>query len=227
MTITADQFTNFATGSIAGGGGGVGTVLNTADTLLYLQTGQGALFPASGPFTVLIGSSVPGGTHELTQCTARASDTLTLIRGQEGTGQRQWGLNTTVQHGASASNFTHIWTQLSQGTYPSLNNEVVLPGGLSVAEGGGWTLVGSDNISTAGIGVIRVASAANVTGVNLRQGSWSGQFITLVNEGGFTITFNSATATGLVADGATSAMSARAARSFVWDGVAGLWYRVA
>lgn len=68
-------FTNNAVTTVAGGSGGMGTSLLSADTTLHVPTGKGALFPASGNFMLMI------GTTGLAKCTLRSTDTLTLVRG--------------------------------------------------------------------------------------------------------------------------------------------------
>src|SRR5690348_10482552 len=108
MSATADQFSNFGTSQIVGGSGGVGTNLGIADTTLILPTGAGALFPAtsSGPFMVMLGTYV--SNHELVKCTSRSSDTLTIVRAQEGTTAQAWPLTTTVQQVATAGNLSNL-----------------------------------------------------------------------------------------------------------------------
>lgn len=63
------QLTNFATDTLNG-------AINNSTTSVVVNTGS--LFPSSGDFTVLVDS-------ELMLCTARSTNTLTVVRGQEGT----------------------------------------------------------------------------------------------------------------------------------------------
>jgi hypothetical protein len=90
------------------------------------------------------------------------------------------------------------------------------------------TLVTSGTITTAAIGVSRVAPAAAVTAIVLQAGTVAGQQVTVVNESTTlsSITFDIA-ANSNVADGATSPIVGLTSRDFVWDSVAGLWYRAA
>lgn len=62
------------------------SVLGTADTSLVLVTGGGALFPAlaAGDYFFLTIANV-SGTFEIVKVTARSSDTMTIVRAQEGT----------------------------------------------------------------------------------------------------------------------------------------------
>jgi hypothetical protein len=60
-------------------------ITNTATTLTVI-TGEGALFPnptSGNTFMVTVKSST--GVYEIMSCTARTSDTLTVVRAQEGT----------------------------------------------------------------------------------------------------------------------------------------------
>jgi len=79
-------------------------------------------------------------------------------------------------------------------------------------------------INTVSIGVTRVAPTANVTGIILATGSYSGQMQTVINEANFTVTFAVA-GTSNVADGVTSPIPALCSRRFVWDSATSLWYR--
>lgn len=118
MANVIDQFANFASSAITGGAGGVGAVLNTSDTVLLLNTGDGAKFPVNGPFRLLIGSPAPTAPHEIVIATSRSVDTLFLTRGQEGfTTSVAWPVGTTVQEGATAATFQNIWNQISQLTF--------------------------------------------------------------------------------------------------------------
>lgn len=60
------------------------------DTLLYLVSGQGALFatPSSGEYQVA--TLTNGSDFEIVHVTDNTSDVLTVVRGREGTTQRDW-----------------------------------------------------------------------------------------------------------------------------------------
>lgn len=112
MPYTADIATNYASSTMAGGNGGRGTALQPTDTTLYLATGQGALFPqpANGStFRIQI------GTSEIAICTGRATDTLTITRGAEGTTAITAPVGTTVQLAITAASFSDLWTALNSG----------------------------------------------------------------------------------------------------------------
>lgn len=91
-------FVNFAISSIAGGAGGTGSALGSGDTTLLLSTGDGSKFgapSASAPLFILLG--VVTGAHELCKVTNVATDTLTIVRAQEGTSASLWAVGTSVQ----------------------------------------------------------------------------------------------------------------------------------
>lgn len=88
-------FTNNAVGALASG------ITNVA-TSLTLGTGQGALFASlsgSDYSKVTIFEYGTGGetNHEIIKVTARSSDTLTIVRGQEGTTGRAFSAGAIVE----------------------------------------------------------------------------------------------------------------------------------
>jgi hypothetical protein len=90
-------FKNNATGTLSV------AIASALTTSLVLQAGQGASFPSptGGDFftLTLIGRDVNGAENswEIVNVTARSSDTLTVVRGQEGTtAAAAWGVGTSV-----------------------------------------------------------------------------------------------------------------------------------
>jgi len=72
-------FTNNATTTLASG------ITNVATTI-FLNTGDGALFPSPGTNEFFLVTMVDSsGNIEIAKCTSRATDTLTVVRAQEGT----------------------------------------------------------------------------------------------------------------------------------------------
>jgi len=72
-------FANNAKSTLASG-------ITSIATSIFLQTGDGALFPSPGAgqkFSVTLVDS--SGNVEIAYCISRTSDTLTVARGQEGT----------------------------------------------------------------------------------------------------------------------------------------------
>ena len=83
MTIL---FANNANSSLA-------SPITTSATSLTLATGQGALFPnpSGGDYFILsLTDAATGAVNEITHCTARTSDVLTVVRAQEGTTALNW-----------------------------------------------------------------------------------------------------------------------------------------
>lgn len=113
MPATADQFSNFGSSIVAGGAGGPGTALQAGDTTLTVKAGDGAAkFPATAPFMVLFPSGAQG---ELAKCTTKSGDTLTLVRGQEGTAAQLWPAGTVVQCVVTAGSLSDVWSALNRG----------------------------------------------------------------------------------------------------------------
>jgi len=78
----AVQLKNNVTGFIASG-------ISSTTTSIVLQTGQGASFPSLNPVQYFYATLVDAaGNLEIVKATARAGDTLTVVRGQDGTAAR-------------------------------------------------------------------------------------------------------------------------------------------
>lgn len=86
-------------------------------------------------------------------------------------------------------------------------------------------LATAGTITTAGVGLARVAPAGAVTGVILQPGTADPQRVTVVNEspGADSVTF-AAAGTSNVANGASCVIPGLTAQSFVWDTATALWY---
>jgi hypothetical protein len=88
-------FTNNAASTLA-------SSVSDITTSLVLATGEGAKFPAitgSDYFLLVLYEVVDSReiNHEIVKVTARSSDTLTVVRGQEGTTARAWGIGTAIE----------------------------------------------------------------------------------------------------------------------------------
>lgn len=104
--MAADQFANFATSTTAV------SALTTASTSLTLATNDGAKFPSKFPFMAMLGT--PTSTYELVKVTNRVTDTLTIVRAQEGTTAGSWGIGSSVAQVATAGNWANLWAQVPQ-----------------------------------------------------------------------------------------------------------------
>lgn len=79
MAATESLLTNNAAGTLASG------ITNVATTVT-LDAGQGALFPNPGGGQYFFCTITDGGANiEIVKCTTRATDVLTVVRGQDGT----------------------------------------------------------------------------------------------------------------------------------------------
>jgi hypothetical protein len=89
------KFTNFATSTIANVGG-----IALGDTSVDVQAGDGALFhdiTGGGSdyfYCVLVDSS---GNREVVKCTGRSTDTLTIVRAQDGTSARAFDQDDVIE----------------------------------------------------------------------------------------------------------------------------------
>lgn len=111
MPYTADQFKNNATSRLVGGALGGGSGLSVVDTVFTIIGGDGATFSAVSPFMLALGNLA--GTYELVQCTNRAGDSFTVLRGQEGTLAQAWPVNTPVTEVITAGSLTNLWQHVA------------------------------------------------------------------------------------------------------------------
>lgn len=77
-------FSNNASGMLAAS-------IDDVDTVIQVASGFGALFPSPGAGQFfLVSLENEDGDIEICRCTGRASDLLTVVRGQEGTAAQSW-----------------------------------------------------------------------------------------------------------------------------------------
>ena len=92
--MASQLFANNAAGLLA-------STITGSDTSLSLVTGQGALFPTptGGDYFLLTLSqgSPPETSWEIVKCTARSADTLTIVRGHEGTTATSWASGSKIE----------------------------------------------------------------------------------------------------------------------------------
>jgi hypothetical protein len=96
------KFTNFALSQLA-------TSLSTSDTSILVEAGHGARFPAltgSDFFYVTLESAAL--VREIVKVTARAGDTLTVVRGQDGTTAVAWPAGAPVALRANAAALDYV-----------------------------------------------------------------------------------------------------------------------
>jgi hypothetical protein len=85
------------------------------DVSITLPGGQGARFPSPiAPQTFLLTIEDTSGNIEIVECTARATDVLTVVRGREGTLARAWSASTGVYMRVTAGMLNQVdWTKFA------------------------------------------------------------------------------------------------------------------
>lgn len=71
-------------------------IATLSDTSLVLAPGEGARFPNPAVGESFIVTLQDALLFEIVECTARATDTLTVVRARESTAAQTWGIGTTV-----------------------------------------------------------------------------------------------------------------------------------
>lgn len=105
--MTYPVWTNFITGA----GATLASNITSTQTSITLTSGQGALFPAliTGQFFPLVlQSATNSATAEICWCTARSTDTLTVLRGQEGSTASAFNASDLVQLRPTAASLADI-----------------------------------------------------------------------------------------------------------------------
>jgi len=86
--------------------------ITSTQTSITVASGTGSLFPSpvSGvsAFTLTLVSATSSSTYEICLCTARSGDTLTIVRGQEGTSGQPFLLNDIVGQYDTAGVMTNL-----------------------------------------------------------------------------------------------------------------------
>ena len=134
--------------------------INTTATTLSLTGGTGALFPnPASPdyFYVTVANS--GGTLEIMKCTSRATDTLTVVRAQEGTTATAYSIGDKVELRVTAAGLAN---KLDKDTGGTVAGPVTISGALTA--GSTLSVTGATTLaSTLSAGASTLASAS-VTG---------------------------------------------------------------
>ena len=147
--------------------------ITSTQTSITVATGTGALFPnptTGQRFKVTLVSAASASVYEICDCTSRSGDTLTVIRGQEGTTAQPFILNDIVGNFDTAA----VMTDLVQSEQLQANYY-----GFSVATGTASALTATvpSNLTAVSDGmsfVIRSSYASTgATTLNLTLGSTS------------------------------------------------------
>jgi hypothetical protein len=160
----AIKFTNNAVGTLAS------SIISSATTI-NVTAGQGALFPSLSSdyfFATLIDSS---NNLEIIKVTARSTDTLTVVRGQDGTSGRAYAAGDKIELRVTAQALTDVY---NNGGVQSVNGST---GAVSVAPltgtgtSGTWPISITGNAATA-TSATNATNATNSTNIT-NSGGWN------------------------------------------------------
>lgn len=127
---------NFAQSTLASG-------ITASDTSLTVQSGDGAKFPSSAPFNLVLSGS------EIVRVTAVAGDTFTIQRAQEGT--------VAQGHNAGASVELNVTAKYLTDAYTAINN---IESGTTILQR--VTTAGDVNTTAATINLFADATTINI-----------------------------------------------------------------
>lgn len=104
------KLANNATSTIA-------TAINASDVGVVFATGDGAKFPtlAAGEYFYITFES-SGGTYEIAKATARAGDSLTIVRAQEGTTAQSFAAGSRVELRVTAASINDLVDEHDQAS---------------------------------------------------------------------------------------------------------------
>jgi len=93
------------------------TAINASDVGVVLATGDGAKFPtlAAGEYFYITFES-SGGTYEIAKATARAGDSLTIVRAQEGTTAQSFAAGSRVELRITAASINDLVDEHDQAS---------------------------------------------------------------------------------------------------------------
>jgi hypothetical protein len=133
--MTTLIFSNNANSTLAG------PISNSATTL-NVQSGAGAEFPnpsGTQQFTVTMNDAATGLLTEIMYCTARVTDTLTVVRAQEGTVAQSWLAGDLIANVCTAGTMAAM--QQTSALQPSRTVTTSGPFTMTTADNGGGVLL--------------------------------------------------------------------------------------
>lgn len=100
--------------------------INSTQTSIILQSGQGARFPTLGIGDYFIATLVDAaGNLEIVRVIARVADTLTVLRGQEGTIARSFAAGSYIGNQATAAQFSSFFNTDNDGAGSGLDADLL------------------------------------------------------------------------------------------------------
>lgn len=127
------------------------------DLTIQVQAGYGALFPSpSGGDWFMAVLEDANGNYEVVKCTARSTDLLTVVRGQEGTAAQAW-TNTVTR--VELRNTKGSMEQMLQRSGDTLGSDLNL-GGFQLSNGSLAASVSVPNTSVFPVGMITLWSGS-------------------------------------------------------------------
>ena len=114
-------FTNFAHSQLASG-------INSSTTTIVLESGHGARFPAiTGSDFFYLTLENAELTREIVKVTARSTDTLTVVRGQDNTTAASWSAGDTVALRLNAAAISFMINNVTRRT--AADGSAIIPTG--------------------------------------------------------------------------------------------------
>ena len=116
------QFTNFAAGTLNAG-------ITSGATTIVLSSGQGAIFPTLSGSQFFMGTlkNASSGYLEIVKVTARSSDTLTVVRGQENTTAAAFNAGDAFELRTTAAAFANLYAEAAQLDGAAFTGTVTVP----------------------------------------------------------------------------------------------------
>lgn len=148
-------FVNNALSALAG-------AIASGATTCAVQAGHGVRFPTptGGDYFLLTLFQLVGAVesnHEIVKVTARSVDTLTIVRAQESTTARAWGVGDQISHRGTAGSLTNMAQLASPATFAQAVSMPTAAPGTNTTQGATTAFVGAA-ISAAPVNTAQAAA---------------------------------------------------------------------
>ena len=192
------------------------TAINASDVGVVLATGDGAKFPtlAAGEYFYITFES-SGGTYEIAKATARAGDSLTIVRAQEGTTAQSFAAGSRIELRVTAQSIRDVAAQ-----FDSYTQAVTPTNGFSIAVD-----TSTDGVAHSTWLLLTPASALTSGTITLPTGAdrFDGQWITVTTSN--QITGLAVNGNGATVSGAPAVMGADASFRLRYAEATNTWFR--